>query len=141
MELPNGHLPFRRTSAAGSMVAPHFHDHRLSHTFFFPFSLHFTSLASPSSLHAVHRVRSPLRSPLARPLAARTRTCAPLTRSLFPSLPPEKEREREREKETILLHSPPPYSRHTLRTRTLAQSYPVHRRPSRNLLLRRLRGR
>lgn len=24
--LPNGHLPFRRTSAAGSMAAPHFHD-------------------------------------------------------------------------------------------------------------------
>lgn len=83
------------------MAAPHFHDHRLSHTFFLPFSLHFTLLASPPSLHAVHWVRSPLRSPLARPHAARTRTCASLTRSLFPSLPPEKERERERQFSSI----------------------------------------
>lgn len=29
-ELPNSHLPFRRTSTAGSMAVPHFHDRRLS---------------------------------------------------------------------------------------------------------------
>lgn len=54
--LPNGHLPFRRTSAAGSMAAPHFHDR-------VPPSL---SRSPRRCIECVH--------PCVLPLAARTRS-------------------------------------------------------------------
>lgn len=81
--MPNGHLPFRRTSAVGSMAAPHFHDHRLScslpsfrlvlfHGSFLRSSTDIALPASPSSTRAVHRVRSPFGSSPSNPCFTHT---------------------------------------------------------------------
>lgn len=77
--LPNGHLPFRRTSAAGSMAAPHFHDRVPPSPALLAGASSAFTLASSLSPHA-HAARAPLR------LAAAPRVahlCAVLESAIF----------------------------------------------------------